>query len=747
MARVTAWREEPARPARHADWPAQVGPELRAALRAAGIDRPYTHQAEAIASAMAGRHVVVVTPTASGKTLCFNVPILQAVLDDPNARALCLYPTKALAQDQNTGLNGLIDRLGRDIKTYTYDGDTPPNARRAIRAAGHVVITNPDMLHTGILPHHTRWVKLFENLRYVVIDELHAYRGVFGSHLANVLRRLKRVCRHYGSSPVFILCSATIANPEELAERMVGEPVHCVARTGAPAAARHFVIYSPPVVNERLGLRRSVLFEARDIAARLLRNDIQTIVFARSRLAVEVLLGYLRAAAGRTLGAERIQAYRGGYLPEERRQIERGLRDGTIRGVVSTNALELGIDIGSLDACVMAGYPGTVASTWQQAGRAGRRSGTSLAVLVASSHPLDQYIAANPDFFFGTPPEAARIHPDNLFILMSHLKCAAFELPFTAGERFGVHPVDELLDYLAEERVVRPVGDRWFWMADNFPANDVSLRSAAEENVVIIDQAGGRAEVIGEIDKFSAPLFVHEQAIYLHRGGQYQVERFDFEENKAYVRRVDVDYYTDANLAVDIKVLDMLRGEDEAPGVPDRAARRFGEVLVTARPTIFKKIKFDTRENVGWGRIHLPEQQMHTTAYWVIFPSWLHQRMAAPELQAALTGIGHVLAQLAPLYVICDPRDLYAVPQVRSPFTQAPTVYLYDAVPGGVGLADRLFEMHDELLRAAHQLLAGCSCRHGCPACVGADAVLDTGIDTRAAARALLERVTQREPA
>jgi len=748
MARVCAWREEPARPARHADWPAGVGDELRRALRQAGIDRPYIHQAEAVEAAMAGRHVVVVTPTASGKTLCYNVPILQAVLEDPNARALCLFPTKALAQDQSTGLNALVDRLGRDIKTYTYDGDTPPNARRAIRAAGHVVITNPDMLHTGILPHHTKWVKLFENLRYVVIDELHAYRGVFGSHLANVIRRLRRICRHYGSDPTFILCSATIANPRELAERMVGDQVHLVDRTGAPSAARHFVIYSPPLVDPRLGLRRSVLLEARDIAARLVRNDIQTIVFARSRLNVEVLLGYLREAAGQAVGHHRIQAYRGGYLPGERRQIERGLRDGSIRAVVSTNALELGIDIGTMEACVMAGYPGTVASTWQQAGRAGRRSGTSLTVMVASSHPLDQYIAAHPQFFFDNPPEAARIHPDNLFILMSHVKCAAFELPFTAGERFGAHPVDDLMDYLAQERVVRPVGDRWYWMADHFPANDVSLRTAAQENVVIIDRSEGRAQVIGELDKFSAPLFVHDEAIYLHRGGQYQVEHFDFQENKAYVRKVDVDYYTDAQLAVDIKVLDVLRsGEDEGPAPSRAASRHFGEVLVTARPTIFKKIKFDTRENVGWGRIHLPEQQMHTTAYWVVFPDTLHQEMPAPQLQAALTGVGHVLAQLAPLYVMCDPRDLYAVPQVRAPFTQAPTVYIYDAVPGGVGLADRLYEMHDELLAAALRLLEECPCRRGCPACVGADAVMDQGVDARAAARALLERVACREPA
>ncbi|HEY8415596.1 MAG TPA: Zn-binding domain-containing protein, partial [Thermaerobacter sp.] len=641
------------------------------------------------------------------------------------------FPTKALAQDQYAVFQEAVEELDIPVKAYTYDGDTPTAARRAIRAAGHVVMTNPDMLHAGILPYHTRWVNLFENLEYVVVDELHHYRGVFGSHVANVLRRLQRICEFYGSRPRIIACSATIANPRQHAEKLLGRPVRVVDRSGAPRGERHVIIYNPPVVNQHLGIRRGVLPEARRWAERFLRNGIPTIVFARTRLAVEVLLTYLRDALGD--GGERVRGYRGGYLPRERREIERGLREGRVLGVVATNALELGIDIGSLQAAVLAGYPGSVASFWQQAGRAGRRQGAAAVVLVASSSPLDQYIARHPEFLLSTPVEAAYINPDNLYILVSHIQCAAFELPFRSGERFGDQPVDDVLTFLAEQGLVQRAGDRWHWISDTFPAHEISLRSAAEENVVIIDVSRG-ARVIGEVDRFSAPLLVHEQAIYIHEGQQYQVERLDFEENKAYVRPVNVDYYTDAHLAVDLKVLDTLATRAVAGG---EAAR--GEVAVIARATLFKKIKLYTHENVGWGRIHLPELEMHTAACWFSLAEAAVAGLPPATVQSGLHGLAYLLGRLAPLYLLCDPRDLGTVAQLRSPFTGRPTVFLYDAYPGGVGLADKAYEILELLWQAAAEAIDACPCEAGCPACVGPEN--ESGSGAKAAARHLLARL------
>ena len=733
---IQAWEVEPARPGRFADPPAGLDPRLVAWLRRRGIPRLYSHQAEAVAASLRGEDVVVVTPTASGKTLCYTLPVLQRMLERPSARALFLFPTKALAQDQYAGLQAAIDELGLDLKAFTYDGDTPAAARRAIRAAGQVVITNPDMLHAGILPYHTRWVNLFENLEYVVIDELHHYRGVFGSHVANVLRRLFRLCAYYGSRPRVIACSATIANPGQHAEKLLGRPVRVVDENGAPRGERHLIIYNPPVVNRQLGIRRGVLPEARRWAERFLKNGVPTIVFARTRLAVEVLLTYLRDALGDQ--GHRVRGYRGGYLPGERREIERGLREGRVLGVVATNALELGIDIGSLQAAVLAGYPGSVASFWQQAGRAGRRRDASVAVLVASSSPLDQYIARHPEFLLERPVEAAFIHPDNLYILVSHIQCAAFELPFRSGERFGDQPVDDVLAFLEEQGLVQRAGDRWHWISDTFPAHEISLRSAAEENVVIIDVSRG-ARVIGEVDRFSAPLLVHEQAIYIHEGQQYQVERLDFEENKAYVRPVNVDYYTDAHLAVDLKVLDTFAARPVAAG---EAAR--GEVAVIARATLFKKIKLYTHENVGWGRIHLPELEMHTTACWVALGDQVTGSLEPAALQSGLQGLAYLLGHLAPLYLLCDPRDLGTVAQLRSPFTGRPTLFLYDAYPGGVGLADKAYEILPLLWQAAADAVDACPCQAGCPACVGPET--ESGAGAKAAARRLLAYLTGRPP-
>ncbi|PZN08853.1 MAG: ATP-dependent helicase [Bacillota bacterium] len=727
VAGIQAWEVEPAQPGRFAPPPPALDGRLVHWLRRRGIDRLYSHQAEAVAASLAGDDVVVVTPTASGKTLCYTLPVLQRMLERPSSRALFLFPTKALAQDQYAALQQAIDELGLDLKAYTYDGDTPEAARRAIRAAGQVVITNPDMLHAGILPYHTRWVNLFENLEYVVVDELHHYRGVFGSHVANVLRRLFRICAFYGSRPRVVACSATIANPGEHARRLLGRPVRVIAESGAPRGERHLIVYNPPVVNAQLGIRRGVLQEARRWAERFLKNGIPTIVFARTRLAVEVLLTYLRHAMGDR--SERVRGYRGGYLPNQRREIERGLRSGEVLGVVATNALELGIDIGSLQAAVLAGYPGSVASFWQQAGRAGRRQEAAVAVLVASSSPLDQYIARHPRFLLEQPVEAAFIHPDNLYILVSHIQCAAFELPFRAGERFGDQPVDDVLTFLEEQGLVHRSGDRWHWISDTFPAHEISLRSAAEENVVIIDTSRG-ARVIGEVDRFSAPLLVHEQAIYIHEGEQYQVERLDFAENKAYVRPVRVDYYTDAHLAVDLKVLDCFASRP----VPGGEASR-GEVAVIARATLFKKIKLFTHENVGWGRIHLPELEMHTTACWVTLADE-PAGMEPAVLQAGLQGLAYLLGHLAPLYLLCDRRDLGTVAQLRSPFTGRPTLFLYDAYPGGVGLAEKAYDILPLLWQAAAEAVAACPCEAGCPACTGPET--ESGPGAKAAARRLL---------
>ncbi len=711
---TTAWRHLPAKEGSYRTFPEWLDPRIGQTLARRGIEQLYSHQAEALEAVHAGENLVVVTPTASGKTLCYNLPVIDAVMRDDLSRALYLFPTKALGQDQVTELHDLVTELGIDLKTFTYDGDTPVNARKAVRLAGHVVVTNPDMLHTGILPFHTGWNRLFENLRYVVIDELHQYRGVFGSHLANVIRRLKRICRFYGSSPLFICCSATIANPAELARRLIEEEVRLIDENGAPSGERHFIFYNPPVVNRELGIRRSSVGEGQRIAANFLANDAQTIVFARSRLVVEVLLTYLKEAARKLRKPERaVRGYRGGYLPLERREIELGLRSGEVRTVVSTSALELGVNIGSLEAALLVGYPGTVAATWQRAGRAGRRLNPSLAVLVASSSPLDQFIVQHPEYFFELHPENGLVNPNNLLIMVSHLKCAAFELPFSDGERFGDENVAELLEFLEESELVRHVQGRWHWMSQSFPAESISLRTASTENVVIVDTTE-KARVIGEIDAFSALTTVHDDAIYLHQSQQYHVDRLDWEEQKAYVRRVDVDYYTDANLAVKLAVLEVAEFE-ERPAF----SRAHGDVRVNALPTIYKKIKFHTGENVGWGKIHLPEDETHTTAYWLSLREPLWERLSTEELQAGLLGLANVLVNVAPIYLMCDPRDIRVHHELRSPFNDRPTIFLYDGVPAGIGFSRKLYDIHDLLLETAVSIVQGCPCEAGCPSCVG----------------------------
>jgi DEAD/DEAH box helicase domain-containing protein len=707
---ITAVHRLPELAARYGEWPTSLDRRIVDALAKRGIARPYTHQAAAIERVLGGDNVVVVTPTASGKTMCYNVPVLSAILADPEARALYVFPTKALAHDQLAELRELTTLMDVNLAAHTFDGDTTANARRAVRLAGQIVITNPDMLHSGILPHHTQWHRLFANLKYVVIDEMHVYRGVFGSNVGNVIRRLKRICRHYGASPRFILSSASIANPMALAENLIEERVTAVMENGAPAGEKYLVLYNPPVVNRALGIRTGSVTAARRLAGQIIGNRIHTIVFARSRLIVEILLRYLRSDAARAhLAAESIQGYRGGYLPNERRGIERGLRDGSIVAVVSTNALELGIDIGSLEACVMVGYPGTVASTWQQLGRAGRRESTSVAILVASSSPLDQFVVAHPEYLLGAPVESGLINPDSLFILANHVKCAAFELPFRDGDSFGRRSPDDLLRHFADERILYRTGDRWFWMAESFPAHEISLRTASAENVVIVDQTNVESvNVIGEMDRPSAATMLHDEAIYIHGGRQFEVIHLDWEEKKAFVRAVEVDYYTDANLAVRLAVLDQFAGE---------AGRAWGDVSITYLATIFKKIKLESHENIGWGKIRLPEDTFHTTSFWVSLP---RSQWTASEVERGLNGVSHVLGNVAPLFLMCDPRDIGVYSETRSPNTQLPTVFVYDSVPGGVGFAECLYRSHDQLISSAVDVVAQCPCDAGCPSCVGA---------------------------
>jgi DEAD/DEAH box helicase domain-containing protein len=733
---VTAVRRLPACESRFGPQVSGLDERLLAVLRDRGIEQFYLHQSEAIAHALAGRNVVITTPTASGKTLCYNAPVLSSVLRDPSTRALYLFPTKALAQDQLAELHAMSDHLSRrsdlDIGVFTYDGDTPQDARRAIRGRAHVVLSNPDMVHSGILPHHPRWAKLFENLKYVIIDELHAYRGVFGSHLTNVLRRLRRICQHYGSSPTFICSSATIANPRELAEALVEQPFELVSESGAPRGEKWFLFVNPPVVNQQLGIRRSYLAETRRLAAEFLKRRLQVIVFAQSRLATEILTTYLKDDFEGPPGTrDQIRGYRGGYLPQRRREIEKGLREGSVRAVVSTNALELGIDIGVLDACVMAGYPGTIAATWQRAGRAGRRSGRSAAVLVASSAPLDQFVVRNPSYFFDAAPEHALVNPDNLHILVDHVKCAAFELPFTTSEQYGRHDVQEVLRVLEESGFLHRSGGEgdadgvWQWTNESYPADAVSLRSVSSDNFVVVDTTDG-ADVIGETSFNSGPSTLHEKAIYLVEGVLYQVEKLDFEGRKAYVRRIDCDYYTDAITYTKVTVLETFA--DEAP-------RSHGEVHVSSRVVGFKKIKFYTNENVGSGELDLPEQQMHTTAYWLTVPTEVMAALpfASDDRRDGVVGLSFAMRQVAQLLLMCDRQDIGIsigsgdegdhpdLTRTGEPVTLSaePRIFIYDNYPGGIGFSEPLFAMDDELRRRSRELVAGCGCEHGCPTCVG----------------------------
>ena len=763
---ITAVRHFDAKPAVFAPFPSSLDPRIVEALKSRGVQQLYSHQAKAFDTVAKGEHLVVVTPTASGKTLCYNLPVLQALVQQPEARVLYLFPTKALAQDQLAELMELSKSLP-DMRMFTYDGDTPQDARRSVRARANLVLTNPDMLHSGILPHHTKWVNLFQNLKYVVIDELHAYRGVFGSHLANVLRRLKRICRHYGATPQFIMASATIANPGDLAQRLTGETVVELNESGAPTGEKTFMVYNPPVVNPELGIRAPYLGEASKLATRFLKKKVATIVFCQSRLSTEVVLASIKKGVEDKTGDSGIvRGYRGGYLPLRRREVEQGLRSGDVLGVVSTSALELGIDIGHLDVAVLAGYPGTIASMWQQAGRAGRRSGESAAVMVATSSPMDQYLAAHPDYLFGASPEHARINPENPFILINHVKCAAFELPIGAEEAFG-GDVSSHLAALEDEGVLHRAGEHFHWSSETYPADHISLRTVTSDNFLVIDTTSRdaaqvkRRQIIAEVDWKSAFAMIYPKAIYMLEGDPFEVQELHYredEEKVAYVKRVAVDYFTDAISAKGVWILRRL-ARQETPGL----LAEQGEVLVAEKVVGFKKIKMGTLENVGSGEVELPQQEMQTTSVWLTLHPGLLAEISPrrDDLVDGLRALTHLLHSLAPIFLLCDIRDVGAWLGDGSPSqagqvvtretmraqllqgeTFTPTIYLYDNQPGGIGLAERIFEVLPELLARGLETLEACGCRSGCPSCVGP--VNEVGRQAKPIALGILKRLVAR---
>jgi DEAD/DEAH box helicase domain-containing protein len=761
---ITADRTVPASDGAFAPLPETMSPGLAAALRTRGVEQLYAHQARAYDAARKGKHVVVATPTASGKSLCFHLPVLESLAREPDGSAIYLYPTKALARDQEANLRALIAESGLSIPAIVYDGDTPGDARRAARERSPIVMTNPDMIHAGILPHHAHWARTFQKLRYVVIDELHTYRGVFGSHVAHVISRLRRAARFHGSDPIFLCATATIGNPREHAARLLGVDegtVELVDQSGAPTGSRRLFVYNPPVVNAELGVRASTWKSAVNLAADLVRARVPTIVFGQSRNGVEVMLKYLRDKLEDTqLPEDAIMAYRGGYLPETRRRVEQGLRDGEILCVVATNALELGIDIGELDAVICAGYPGSVAGAWQRFGRAGRRGEGSVAVLVASSTALDQYIARAPETLFDRDVESARIDPHNTEILIQHLKCAAFELPFVAGEPYAALPGDDTrsaLRFLADHGVVHESKDRFHWSTDSYPANHVSLRSVGWDNFVIIDRSTGKA--LAELDWRATPTMLHEQAIYQHDGEQYQVEKLDWENHKAFVTKVVPDYFTQAMTNRKVSVI-----EENAREKLGRAESAWGEVSVVTKVVGYKKIKFHTHENAGYGDVRLPDTQLHTTSYWLTVPEALLEELSMGRAAGieGMRGILVALEAVSALALMCDPRDIgqtlgddgeeNGAPAGGGRVPQPgfdPTLFLFDSMPGGVGLAERIFERAPELLARARTLIRGCGCPDGCPSCVGATETtplpgrLDLGGIRKKAALGLLARILE----
>jgi len=708
------------RRAAHGEIPGWVPGEVRRALDALGIGAPYEHQLEAWEHLHGGRDVIVATETASGKTLCYNVPALSAIAANPDARALYVFPTKALARDQEAAVRLLVSSAGIDAPAIVYDGDTPGEVRRAARGEARILITNPDMLHTGILPHHAAWSSFFSNLELLVIDELHQYRGVFGSHVANVVRRLRRVARFHGSAPRFAACSATIGNPKELARGILGSPARLVSKSGAPAGPRTFVVYNPEIVDPVLGVRQSALKAAARMAGDLVERGVVTLVFCQTRRGVEIALRYLKgrlSRAGRS--PDRVRGYRGGYLPSLRREIETSLRGGKLDAVVATNALELGIDVGELDAVVMAGYPGTIAATHQRSGRAGRRQGPSLAVLVAGPSPLDQFLAREPGFLMEASPEVALVQPDNIEVLMDHLRCAAFELPFEPGEVYGdltVEDTSAILECLEEEGDLSVSRGRFHYVAGDYPAARVRLRSVDGKRVVAIDTSTGQP--LAEVDLRSARRELHQEAIYQHDGETYLVESLDLEGGRARVTKVEPSYYTTALERVTLEVVET--GETRIAG---RAPVGRGDVRITEETTGFKKIRFGSGENLGFGQLDLPARTMETEAFWIGAPPGATGGWKSEEIAAAWEGVAAAMSQVAAFRLMCDPRDIASTVQpgpAAEPFDPGTrAIFVYDAHPGGVGLSERAYEDLEDIAADTVRLIDGCPCPEGCPACVG----------------------------
>lgn len=790
-----AWKTTPPRQAQTLPIPDLIPAPLRETLSSLGINSLYSHQYSAWNESQAGKNIILSTSTASGKTLSYNLPVLSSIINKNQTRALYLFPTKALTQDQLSSLTNF------NFSAAVYDGDTPQSQRSSIRKNANIVLSNPDMLHTGILPHHANWNEFFSNLKFIVIDEAHTYRGVFGSHVANVIRRLKRVAKFYGSNPQFILASATIGNPKELAEKLIEEPVELIDNDGSSKGERHFIIYNPPITNPELGLRKSSLLESVRLVTNLLTHNIQSVVFARTRRTVEIVLTNLQSLVSINqlpITNNQIRGYRSGYLPTQRREIEQGLRDGSVKTVVATTALELGIDIGGLGAAILVGYPGTIASARQQSGRAGRGDDPAVSILVASPNPLDQFLAHHPEYFFGRSPEQALVNPNHLLILLEHLRCAMFELPFQMQESFGSlswELIEEYLQFLVSNQESHLSNEKYYWMKDQYPAANISLRSASPQSFVLTStDSDGRPITIGTVDGESAHWMIHPGAIYMHEAQQYFVQELNLENHNAQLVPVGLDYFTEAQQNSEIETLSINEQSSVKGGV-----KGYGEIQVTTQVVGFKKLRWFTNENLGEEPLDLPPSELQTTGYWLTLseeivnhlrdsgawtndpnnygPNWQQIREAVRKrdqfqcqvcgaketnrqhdvhhktpfrafasveeanrlenlttlchschhkveqnvrIRSGLSGLGFVLGNLAPLFLMCDNRDLgIHTDPVWKPANNMPTVVLYDHVPAGIGFSQKLFEIHDELIQRAYELVTQCECEDGCPSCVG----------------------------
>jgi DEAD/DEAH box helicase domain-containing protein len=795
----SAWKITPPKQAQTLPLPDLIPASLRQALSTLGINSLYTHQHSAWTHVQQNKNIILSTSTASGKTLAYNLPVLSSIINNNQNRALYLFPTKALAQDQLSNLQDLQSSI-ENCKSAIYDGDTPQSQRQTIRKNSNIILSNPDMLHTGILPHHANWSEFFCNLKFIVIDEAHTYRGVFGSHVANVIRRLKRVAKFYGANPQFILASATIGNPKELAEKLIEEPVELIDNDGSSKGERHFIIYNPPVTDASLGLRKGAILESARLSIDLLNHDIQSVIFARTRRTVEILLTNLQSLISNyqlPITNNQIRGYRSGYLPTQRREIEQGLRDGSVKTVVATTALELGIDIGGLGAAVLVGYPGTIASARQQAGRAGRGDDPAVSVLVASPNPLDQFLAHHPEYFFGRSPEMALLNPNHLLILLEHLRCALFELPFQTQESFGSlswELMEEYLQFLVSNQESHLSNEKYYWMKDGYPAANISLRSASPQSFVLTStDSDGRPITIGTVDGESAHWMIHPGAIYMHEAQQYFVQELNLENHNAQLVPVGLDYFTEAQQNSEIEVLSVNESEKIKGG-----EKGYGEIQVTNQVVGFKKLRWFTNENLGEEPLDLPPSELQTTGYWLTLseevvnqlresgawtndpndygPNWQkiretvrkrdqftcqvcgakessrqhdvhhktpfraftsreeanrlenlttlcqnchHKVEQNVRMRSGLAGLGFVLGNLAPLFLMCDNRDLGTHTDPAGTVNGLPSIVLYDLVPAGIGFSQKLFEIHNELIQRAYELVTQCECEDGCPSCVG----------------------------